>query len=191
MKANFNEANLTSTDFYQADLTKTKFEKATLIGARFDGAKLYETKLNDANIEGASFINIGGEYYIANHLGNSIIDYIENLTIDQILEAKNWDKAKYNRDFEKQLQTYFLSLFLKFITEAIFQNLPENELVGQGKTPEQVIDKLKEAIESFLEIYQQETNIYSSPIRIDELHEFLAIEDTETSETYELRKVYA
>jgi len=67
----------------------------------------------------------------------------------------------------------------------------ENGLVGQGKTPEQAIDKLKEAIESFLEIYQQETNIYSSPIRIDELHEFLAIEDTDTSETYELRKVYA
>ena len=67
----------------------------------------------------------------------------------------------------------------------------ENGLVGQGKTPEKTIDKLKEAIESFLAIYQQETNIYSSPIRIDELHEFLAIEDTEASETYELRKVYA
>ena len=67
----------------------------------------------------------------------------------------------------------------------------ENGLIGQGKTSEQAIDKLKEAIESFLEIYQQENNIYSSPIRIDELHEFLAIEDTETSETYELRKVYA
>jgi hypothetical protein len=51
--------------------------------------------------------------------------------------------------------------------------------------------QLKEAIESFLEICQQETNIYSNPIRIDELHEFLAIEDTKTSETYELRKVYA
>lgn len=64
----------------------------------------------------------------------------------------------------------------------------KNELVGQGETPEQTIDKQKEVIKSFLEIYQQETNIYSSPIRINELHEFLAIEDTET---YELRKVYA
>jgi predicted RNase H-like HicB family nuclease len=64
----------------------------------------------------------------------------------------------------------------------------ENGLVGQGKTPEQAIEKLKEAIDSFLEIYQQEINIYSSPIRIDELHKFLAIKDTET---YELRKVYA
>ena len=79
----------------------------------------------------------------------------------------------------KKSKQYWVSLCLK------------NGLVGQGKTPEQTIDKLKEAIESFLEIYHQETNIYSSPIRIDELHEFLAIEDTETSKTYELRKVYA
>lgn len=51
----------------------------------------------------------------------------------------------------------------------------ENGLVGQGKTPEQAIEKLKEAIDSFLEIYQQETNIYSAPVRIDELHEFSTI----------------
>ncbi|GBF79501.1 type II toxin-antitoxin system HicB family antitoxin [Aphanothece sacrum] len=67
----------------------------------------------------------------------------------------------------------------------------ENGLVGQGQTPEQAIDKLKKAIESFLEAYQNEDNIYDSPIRIDELHEFLTIEDTESSQTYELRKVYA
>lgn len=67
----------------------------------------------------------------------------------------------------------------------------ENGLVGQGETPEQAIDKLKEAIESFLEVYQNEDNIYSSPICINELHEFLSIENAESSETYELRKVYA
>ncbi|MEA5532551.1 type II toxin-antitoxin system HicB family antitoxin [Crocosphaera sp. XPORK-15E] len=67
----------------------------------------------------------------------------------------------------------------------------ENGLVGQGETSEQAIDKLKEAIESFLEIYHSEDNVYSSPIHIDELHEFLTIEDPESSETYELRKVYA
>ena len=82
----------------------------------------------------------------------------------------------------------FYTVILKKSTQYWVSLCLENGLVGQGKTPEQAIDKLKEAIESFLEIYQQETNIYSSPIRIDELHKFLAIEDTET---YELRKVYA
>ncbi|MEB3193174.1 MAG: type II toxin-antitoxin system HicB family antitoxin [Snowella sp.] len=85
----------------------------------------------------------------------------------------------------------FYTVILRKSTQYWVSLCLENGLVGQGKTPEQSIDKLKEAIESFLEIYPQKTNIYSSPIRIDELHEFLAIEDTETSETYELRKVYA
>ena len=49
----------------------------------------------------------------------------------------------------------------------------------------------KEAIESFLEVYNSEDNIYSRSLHIDELHEFLTIEDSESSEIYELRKVYA
>ena len=53
------------------------------------------------------------------------------------------------------------------------------------------MEKLKEAIESFWEIYHDQANIYTSPIPIDELHEFLTVGDSETPETYELRKVYA
>ena len=67
----------------------------------------------------------------------------------------------------------------------------ENGLVGQGHTPEQSIDKLKQAIESFSEVYESESDVYLSPISINELHEFLTSEDAETSENYELRKVYA
>lgn len=61
----------------------------------------------------------------------------------------------------------------------------ENGLVGQGNTQE-------DAIDSFQAVYGTETNIYSAPISIEELHEFLMLEDKETnSEIYELRKVYA
>ncbi|MCC3418286.1 MAG: hypothetical protein JGK12_04895 [Microcoleus sp. PH2017_01_SCD_O_A] len=67
----------------------------------------------------------------------------------------------------------------------------ENGLVGQGNTPEQSIDKLKQAIESFSEVYEAELNIYLNPLAINELHEFLTLEDAEASDTYELRKVYA
>ena len=67
----------------------------------------------------------------------------------------------------------------------------ENGLVGQGENPEKAIDKLKEAIESFLEVYHSEDDIYSRPLHIDELREFLTIKDSEDSEIYELRKVYA
>ncbi|NHC34854.1 type II toxin-antitoxin system HicB family antitoxin [Scytonema millei] len=68
----------------------------------------------------------------------------------------------------------------------------ENGIVGQGNTQENAVDKLKDAIDSFQAIYETETNIYTAPISIEELHEFLTVEDRETtSEIYELRKVYA
>ena len=67
----------------------------------------------------------------------------------------------------------------------------ENGLVGQGNTPEQSIDRLKQAIESFSEVYEAESDIYLSPLAINELHEFLTLEDASPSDTYELRKVYA
>jgi predicted RNase H-like HicB family nuclease len=66
----------------------------------------------------------------------------------------------------------------------------ENGIVGQGNTQEGAVSKLKEAIDSFEDIYETETNIYKAPLSIKELHEFLTIEE-QNSEIYELRKVYA
>jgi predicted RNase H-like HicB family nuclease len=80
----------------------------------------------------------------------------------------------------RKSQEYWVSLCL------------ENGLVGQGNTQQKAIDKLQEAIASFEEIYQSENNIYSSPISIQELHEFLTIEEKEEqTNIYELRKLYA
>ena len=68
----------------------------------------------------------------------------------------------------------------------------ENGIVGQGNSQEDAIKKLKEAIESFEVVYESESNIYKSPVSIDELHEFLSVEEKEQDlEIYELRKVYA
>jgi len=68
----------------------------------------------------------------------------------------------------------------------------ENGLVGQGDTKDDAIKKLKEAIESFEEEYRKESDIWSAPISIKELHEFLTVEGKEPiSEEYELRAVYA
>ena len=66
----------------------------------------------------------------------------------------------------------------------------ENGIVGQGDTQTNAIRKLKEAIESFEEVYNAEENIYQEPIPISELHEFLTVEE-QKSDIYELRKVYA
>ncbi|MEG4069112.1 hypothetical protein QUA42_17590 [Microcoleus sp. Pol11C2] len=67
----------------------------------------------------------------------------------------------------------------------------ENGWVGQGNTPEQSIDKLKQAIESFSEVYEAEYDVYFCPLSINRLHEFLTLEDARFSNTYEVRKVYA
>ena len=68
----------------------------------------------------------------------------------------------------------------------------ENGLVGQGDTQQQAIVKLQEALASFVELYQSEPNVYSAPISIQDLYEFLTLEDPEeTTDVYELRKVYA
>jgi len=55
----------------------------------------------------------------------------------------------------------------------------ENGLVSQGNTQEYTITKLKEAIESFQDVYESEDSIYNAPISAKELHEFLALETPE------------
>ncbi|MCC5625287.1 type II toxin-antitoxin system HicB family antitoxin [Nostoc sp. CHAB 5715] len=56
----------------------------------------------------------------------------------------------------------------------------ENGLVGQGINQEAAIKQLYEAIASFLSVYKIEPNIYHPSLVIEELHEFLAVEDTES-----------
>lgn len=64
----------------------------------------------------------------------------------------------------------------------------ENGLVGQGSTKEAAVEKLKEAIDSFEEVCNNEIDVYNAPLSIKELHEFLTIEGKEpVLEEYELR----
>lgn len=68
----------------------------------------------------------------------------------------------------------------------------ENGLVGQGVTKEDSIRQLKEAIESFEDVRRTEEEVYSAPVSIKELHEFLTVESKDPgSQPFELRAVYA
>ena len=87
--------------------------------------------------------------------------------------------------------TYFYSVIIRKSADYWVALCLENGLAGQGNTPEKSIDRLKQAIESFSQVYEAESDIYLSPLAINELHEFLTLEDAEASDTYELRKVYA
>jgi len=68
----------------------------------------------------------------------------------------------------------------------------ENGIVGQGLGKDDSIRHLKEAIEAFEDVRDSDADIYSSPISINELHEFLTVKDMEPlSEQYELRAISA
>ncbi len=68
----------------------------------------------------------------------------------------------------------------------------ENGLVGQGDSKETAVEKLKEAIDSFEEVRKNESDIYSAPLSIKDLHEFMTMESAEPIlEPLELRALYA
>ena len=86
----------------------------------------------------------------------------------------------------------FYTMVLRKSDDAWVALCLENGLVGQGRTKEESMRKLKEAIESFEEVQKTEEDVFGAPISIKELHEFLTIEGKELgSETFELRAVNA
>jgi predicted RNase H-like HicB family nuclease len=68
----------------------------------------------------------------------------------------------------------------------------ENGIVGQGSTKKNAIERLREAIDSVEEAKKVDSDIYSAPLSIKELHEFLTVEGVDIiSEPLELRALYA
>ena len=68
----------------------------------------------------------------------------------------------------------------------------ENGIVGQGYTKDTAIAKLRDAIASIEAIRKEDGDIYSAPLSIKELHEFLTVEGIEElSESLEMRALYA
>ncbi len=51
----------------------------------------------------------------------------------------------------------------------------ENGLVGQGKTKKEATEKLREAVDSLESLRMVGNDIYTAPIAIKELHEFLTV----------------
>ncbi|MBW1778766.1 MAG: type II toxin-antitoxin system HicB family antitoxin [Deltaproteobacteria bacterium] len=68
----------------------------------------------------------------------------------------------------------------------------ENGVVAQGDSKGMALTKLKDAIESIEETRKMEKDIYSAPVAIKELHEFLTVEAPQPiSEPMEMRALYA
>jgi len=91
-EASLIKADLPGADLTDADLTDAVLTKANLTLAELKGADLTGADLSHTDIEDADFTNSD--------------EYQTKITVEQILKAKNWDKAKYNPDFWEQLQPY-------------------------------------------------------------------------------------
>jgi hypothetical protein len=65
----------------------------------------------------------------------------------------------------------------------------ENGLVGQGESKPTAMQKLLDAITSLDEARVAEPDLYTAPLSLGELHEFLTLGETPIPDTYELQTV--
>ncbi len=67
----------------------------------------------------------------------------------------------------------------------------ENGATSQGNSKEEAIEKLNDAVASLNEAMADDSELATSPISINELHEFMAIENASLTEILELQAVHA
>ena len=107
-----NGANLDSANLSRADLNgSTNLSSADLSSANLNGAKLWGADLNSAKLWGADLTS--ADLNSANLSGAQIgclkksectnLTNTKNLTLEQVKSAKNWQKAKYDKDFRIKL----------------------------------------------------------------------------------------
>jgi hypothetical protein len=87
-KAFLKKADLSGAELYKANLTRAYLEEATLIGAKFEQADLSKADLSKADLSEAD-------------LSEAL-----NLTLNQLLKAINFKKAKLSPELEKELKEW-------------------------------------------------------------------------------------
>ncbi|WP_235006842.1 pentapeptide repeat-containing protein [Calothrix rhizosoleniae] len=103
--ANLGGADLRGAILEFADLNGVQLEVANLTGAKLAGAQLEGADLSDAKLEG---VNLQQAYLLhANltyaDLRNADFRGVQDLCIEQIQAANNWERARYDPSFCEQL----------------------------------------------------------------------------------------
>jgi BTB/POZ domain-containing protein KCTD9 len=113
--ANLSHANLVETKLTNADLNNSQLTGADLSYANFIEADLQEVDFVGANIVGANFVraNLALAYFgdvnfnqcllTAANLHKTKFFGVENLTVEQIKQAKNWSEAIYDAKISAKL----------------------------------------------------------------------------------------
>lgn len=103
-KTNLSGAELRNANFSNIYFYETKFNGANLYRAKFNNALLGSTDFTGSHLLQADFT--GADISDAKFIDDNQSDLKTKITVEQILKAKNWDKAKYNPNIEEQLQAY-------------------------------------------------------------------------------------
>lgn len=98
--ANLQQSNLQRANLKKADLRATNLLEANLLGADLQEANLKAAELKDAKLRAVNFRDAN---LLGANLLNADLRIAEQLTLDQVKAARNWEKALYDDDFAIQL----------------------------------------------------------------------------------------
>ncbi|WP_100903329.1 pentapeptide repeat-containing protein [Nostoc flagelliforme] len=101
----FDDANINSATLDNASLTRASFMHTNLIQAQISHGQLMYANFAGANLADANLIraNLAGANLAGANLDGANLQRAENISIDQIKSANNWEKAKYDEDFRTKL----------------------------------------------------------------------------------------
>jgi len=99
------DANLSSADLMGADLQDVKLNNADLSHANLSHANLLRVNLSGANLSDTDLrgVNLSCASLSNANLSNTNLRFAKNLIPEQVKQAKNWEKAKYDEEFRAQL----------------------------------------------------------------------------------------
>lgn len=93
---NLSHANLYAANLKGANLSGANLYRADFYGVRFNDANLYRAKLFAVNLSLTNFDNA--------NIGGAELGGAHGMTTEQIKRAENWQKAKYDSEFHKELE---------------------------------------------------------------------------------------
>jgi uncharacterized membrane protein YhaH (DUF805 family) len=176
--ANLKNAKLQNARLIEADLRGANLREANLENCLLGAAKLHRAVLKKANLKGAKLY--GARFYYIDFQGvildNTNIAQAEfikpkNLTLEQVQKAKDWEKAKFDDEWEKN--------------NPKIRRKPKTNIASNGDKADELLNKLRELNE--IENLIDEINSKRSMSVVD-LNEYLNKHEFEFPEIEKLRK---
>ncbi|MEM7712875.1 MAG: pentapeptide repeat-containing protein [Cyanobacteria bacterium P01_A01_bin.68] len=176
--ANLKNARLQNAKLVEADLRGANLKEANLKNCNLGAAKLHRAVLKKANLEGAKLY--GARFYYVDFQGvildNTNIAQAEfikptHLTLEQVQKAKNWEKAKFDDEWEKNNPN--------------IRRKPKANRASDGDKANELLNKLRELDE--IENLIDEINSKRS-MSVEDLNKYLNKHEYEFPEIEKLRQ---